>query len=277
MGDHGRGEGGDVMSSKGGGQRARPELSVVIPVYNEAEIIESSVRQLVADMERLTSNFEVLLAENGSSDDTVALGASLGRDDPRVVMFSHPAPNYGGALREGIMRAAGRFVVCEEIDLCDADFHGRALTLLREDAADLVVGSKAMKGANDSRPVFRRLATRVYNGMLRLTLGFKGTDTHGLKAFQRDRLLPVVESCLVEHDVFASEFVIRAQRVNHRVVEIPVQIEEKRAPSVGLVRRVPKVLRNLGQLMVAIHGAPARGVDEGRPLVTADRPEEEDA
>jgi glycosyltransferase involved in cell wall biosynthesis len=265
------------MSDCAEAERGRPELSVVIPVYNEAEILQSSVRQLVADLDRLTADFEVILAENGSSDETVALGASLGLEEPRVQMFSHPAPNYGGALREGIMRAAGRFVVCEEIDLCDADFHGRALTLLREDAADLVVGSKAMTGANDSRPVFRRFATRVYNAMLRVTLGFKGTDTHGLKAFQRDRLLAVVESCLVEHDVFASEFVIRAQRVNHRVVEIPIQIEEKRAPSVGLARRVPKVLRNLGQLMVAIHGAPARTADEGRPLVTAAHPEEEDA
>jgi len=253
----------------------RPELSVVIPVYNEGEILSSSVKQLVKDLAGWVEDFEVILAENGSSDDTVALGEVLGGDDPRVRMFSHPAPNYGGALREGIIRARGRFVVCEEIDLCDADFHKRALALLREDSAELVVGSKAMKGANDSRPLFRRVATRVYNGMLRVTLGFTGTDTHGLKAFQRDRLLEVVESCLVEHDVFASEFVIRAQRLNHRVVEIPVQVEEKRAPSVGLVRRVPKVLRNLGQLMVAIYSTPRRGGDEGRPITASGRQEEE--
>ncbi len=263
------------MTSSVGVDGSRPELSVVIPVYNEAEILESSVAQLVADLEGVAQDFEVILAENGSSDDTVALGAAISRGEPRVQMFSHPAPNYGGALREGIMRARGRFVVCEEIDLCDSDFHRRAVALLRDDVAELVVGSKAMKGANDSRPVFRRLATRVYNGVLRLTLGFKGTDTHGLKAFQRDRLLAVVDSCLVEHDVFASELVIRAQRVNHRVLEIPVQIEEKRAPSVGLVRRVPKVLRNLGQLMVAIHATPERRSDERRPV--AAKPPEDDA
>ena len=172
------------------------------------------------------------------------------------------------------MRARGRFVACEEIDLCDPDFHARALALLRADEAELVVGSKAMKGANDSRPAFRRFATVVYNGMLRVTLGFKGTDTHGLKAFHRDRMLEVVEACRVEHDVFASEFVIRAQRLNHRVVEIPVRIEEKRAPSIRLIRRVPRVLRNLTQLMVAIHGSRPREDGTGRPIA-AKPPEEE--
>ena len=78
-------------------------------------------------------------------------------------------------------------MICEEIDLCDADFHRRALGLLEHGDADMVVGSKAMKGASDERPLFRRAATRVINGMLRVALDFRGTDTHGLKAFHRDR------------------------------------------------------------------------------------------
>ena len=53
----------------------------------------------------------------------------------------------------------------------------------------MVVGSKAMKGASDQRPLFRRAATRVINGMLRVALDFRGTDTHGLKAFHRETLL----------------------------------------------------------------------------------------
>ena len=99
--------------------------------------------------------------------------------------FSCPTPNYGAALRQGIEGARGELVICEEIDLCDLDFHRRALALLRAGEADLVVGSKVMRGAHDRRPAGRRAATRVYNAALRLTLGFTGTDTHGLKAFRR--------------------------------------------------------------------------------------------
>jgi glycosyltransferase involved in cell wall biosynthesis len=238
-----------------------PELSVVIPIYNEESILERSVVDLFAELGATGIDFEVVLAENGSKDATVALAQQLEqRFAPRLRWFSYPEPNYGGALREGIFRARGRFVVCEEIDLCDVDFHLRALALLRADEADLVIGSKAMAGSHDQRPLTRRAATKAYNKLLRVSLGFSGTDTHGLKAMRRSTIAPVAARCIVEYDVFASELVIRAEREGLRVLEIPVEIEEKRAPSIHLVRRVPRVLGNLGRLMVSVH----LGKDLGR-------------
>ena len=231
-----------------------PELSVVIPIYNEEGILEQSVAELVAALEAAHIDFEIVLAENGSRDRTVAIAEELAqRYGGKLRWFSYPEPNYGGALREAIFRARGRFVVCEEIDLCDVDFHLRALALLRADEADLVVGSKAMAGAHDNRPLVRRTATKVYNKMLRVSLGFSGTDTHGLKALRRSTVAPVAARCIVDYDVFASELVIRAEREGLRVLEIPVEVEEKRAPSINLAKRVPRVLSNLGRLMVSIH------------------------
>ena len=78
--------------------------------------------------------------------------------------------------------------------------------------------------------------------MLRIILGFRGTDTHGLKAFRRVALLDTVRACLVDKDVFASEFVIRADRGGIKTEEIPVHIVEKRPPSINLFKRVPNVL-----------------------------------
>lgn len=241
--------GGTVATPEG----EEPELTLVIPVYNEEAILVESVTELCAGLDEHGLHYEIILAENGSRDRTVELGEQLAERFASVRMLRYPEPNYGGALREGIYRARGRFVICEEIDLCDVDFHRRALELLRANVADVVIGSKAMKGAEDTRPLSRRLATRVYNRALRVTLGFTGTDTHGLKALRRDAILPVAARCVVEHDVFASELVIRAERSGLRVRELPVVIEEKRAPSIHLVRRVPRVLRNLGRLMVSIH------------------------
>jgi glycosyltransferase AglD len=240
--------------SRPSGREAAPELSIVIPVYNEQAILADSVAELCDRLAAAGLDHEIILAENGSRDETASQAAALAASRPEVTTFSYPEPNYGGALREGIYRARGRFVVCEEIDLCDVDFHLRALGPLRDGDADMVIGSKAMSGANDTRPLPRRAATKVYNAVLRVTLGFRGTDTHGLKAFARAAVLPVVDTCVVEHDVFASELVIRAQRMGLRVVEIPVEVREKRAPSVRLVRRVPRVLGNLARLMLSIHG-----------------------
>lgn len=229
-----------------------PHLSIVIPVYNEEGILHSSVVDLVTSLDELGWDYELLLAENGSADRTVAIGEELAKKYPRVHIHSLGAPDYGRALREGILRARGEFVVCDEIDLCDTDFYRRALALLEPDQADLVVGSKVMEGAEDRRPLLRHTATLVINGMLRVLVGFHGTDTHGLKAFRRERLLGTVRRCVLTRDLFASEFVIRAERDGKRVQEIPIHIVEKRPPSINLLQRVPKVLRDISRLTYII-------------------------
>ena len=236
-----------------------PDVSIVIPVYNEEGILREAVSELLAGLDDVRRalrapelRFEIVLAENGSRDRTAELAAHLSDERPEVRTFSLGEPNYGKALRHGILAARGAIVICEEIDLCDLDFHRRALEHLRHHDCDMVVGSKAMKGASDHRPLFRRAATRVLNGMLRVALDFHGTDTHGLKAFHRTTLLPVVEACVIDRDLFASEFVIRAGRSDIRVLEIPIRLAEKRPPAINLVKRVPNVLRGMAKLTYVI-------------------------
>jgi glycosyltransferase involved in cell wall biosynthesis len=230
----------------------RPEVSVVIPVYNEASIVAQAAEDLCQGLDARRIPFELLFAENGSRDSTPQILQGLSEKDPRIRWFHSDRPNYGAALKAGILQARGDLVICDEIDLCDLTFYDAALPLLRERRADMVVGSKAARGASDQRPLIRRVATRAHNGLLRLALGFKGTDTHGLKAFRRERLLPVIERCVVDMDVFASELVIRAWRQGLEVVEIPIQLHEKRRPSVHLFRRVPSVLKNVARLVYVI-------------------------
>lgn len=230
-----------------------PHLSIVIPVYNEETIIESAARELVAGLAARGWSFEVIFAENGSRDRTREKLAALAEGDPRITWFHSERPNYGTALKAGILRARGELVVCDEIDLCDLAFYDAALPLLERREADLVVGSKAARGASDQRPMVRRAATRVHNKLLKVTLGFQGTDTHGLKAFRRERILPIVDQCLVDMDVFASELVVRAWRDDNLTVrEIPIRLLEKRQPSIHLFKRVPNVLKNVARLVYVI-------------------------
>jgi glycosyltransferase involved in cell wall biosynthesis len=236
-----------------------PDVSIVIPVYNEEGILREAVTELLEGLDAVRTaleapdlRFEVILAENGSRDRTVEMAEHLANERSEVRTFSLGEPNYGKALKRGILEAKGTWVICEEIDLCDLDFHRRALEHLRHGDADMVVGSKAMKGASDHRPLLRRAATRVLNGMLRAALDFHGTDTHGLKAFHRETLVPIVEECVIDRDLFASEFVIRAGRSGARVLEIPIRLAEKRAPGIHLVKRVPNVLRGMAKLTYVI-------------------------
>jgi len=226
-------------------------ISIVIPVYNEASIVRESALDLCRRLDELGWDYEIILAENGSRDGTLRVLRELSSERPRIRFLHEPEPNYGKALKRGILEARGETVICDEIDLCDVGFYLRALPILGE-GADLVIGSKAMKGANDARPLVRRLATRVITVLLRLITGFKGTDTHGLKAFKRERLEEVARACVVDRDLFASELVIRAQRMGRDVREIPIALRERRPPSTALLRRVPQVLKGLIALGWAI-------------------------
>ncbi|MBL8609644.1 MAG: glycosyltransferase [Myxococcales bacterium] len=234
-----------------------PRISIVIPVYNEEAILHAAVVDLRERLKPLGWSYELILAENGSKDRTVEIGEELaskyqGDEGGQVRIISMGEPNYGKALKQGILLSRGELVICDEIDLCDADFHKRAVALLESGEADLVIGSKLADGSADDRPMFRHVASIAYSTILRVALGFRGTDTHGLKAFRRSALLDVVRACLVDKDVFASEFVIRADRGGIRIKEIPVRVVEKRPPSINLFKRVPNVLKNVGKLTYAI-------------------------
>ena len=234
----------------------RPLLSVVIPVFNEEQLVAKAVRGLCDELRATGDSFEVLLAENGSWDGTIGVLEQLTAELPEVRFVSVPRPNYGLALRTGLLLARGRYLVCEEIDLCDVDFQQRALQLLEQDAADLVIGSKLMTNSRDRRPLNRRVASRAYSQLLRSLFGFSGTDTHGLKVLRAEALLPVVSRCVVDKDVYASELVLRAEQEGLRVAEIPITIAEKRLPSIHLARRVPAVFVRLAKLFVALRRGP---------------------
>ena len=234
-----------------------PRISIVIPVYNEEAILHAAVVDVRERLAPLGWSYEIILAENGSKDRTVEIGQELARkygdsSQGQVKIISMGEPNYGKALKQGILLARGELVICDEIDLCDTDFHRRAIDILETGGADMVIGSKLAVGSEDDRPMLRHAASIAYSGMLRALLGFRGTDTHGLKAFRRLALLDIVRACLVDKDVFASEFVIRADRGGVKVKEIPVRVMEKRPPSINLFKRVPNVLKSVAKLTYAI-------------------------
>ena len=234
-----------------------PRISIVIPIYNEQAILHAAVVDLRERLKPFGWNYEIILAENGSKDRTIEIGHELAAKysdpgDGQVKIISMGEPNYGKAMKQGILLARGELVICDEIDLCDADFHHAAIEILETGVADLVIGSKLAAGSADDRPLMRHVASMAYTGMLRLMLGFRGTDTHGLKAFRRLALLDIVRACLVDKDVFASEFVIRADRGGVKIKEIPVHIIEKRPPSINLFKRVPNVMKSIAKLTYAI-------------------------
>ena len=228
---------------------AQPDISILIPIYNEEEILEESVRDIIGGADPLGIPYELVLCENGSKDRTVEIGERLCGEFPQLRLLRCPVPDYGEALILGIREARGSHIVCFEIDFYDVHFVEMAHVLLKK--YDAVIGSKRAVGARDRRPFIRRFITWGFNTFLRILFGFTGTDTHGIKAFRAEPVRPLVEACQTRRDIFTTELVIRIERTGLWRCELPLEIEEKRPAPINIMRRVPSTLKNLWTLWKA--------------------------
>lgn len=227
------------------------EVSVVVPAHNEEEILATTIGDLVHGLRDRGRAFEVLIEENGSTDGTVALAGSLAATHPEVVLRNHPTPDYGLALRRGLLAARGEVVVNFDVDYYDLAFLDAAEARLRDGAA-IVVGTKRGEGAQDDRPLARRIVTGGFAWMLHRGFGLQASDTHGMKALARAQVVPLAERCRLGTDLFDTELVLRAERAGLVVAEIPVRVEERRPARSPIARRVLRTLVGLRKLRLAL-------------------------
>lgn len=212
---------------------------MVVPVHNEASFLATALPSLIEAVRSVTADAEILVMENGSTDGTAAIAAEIGGSEVTVVQL--PVADYGEAMKTGFDMASGEWIVNVDIDYFSADFFRAVLA----SDADLVIGSKRDPDSDDRRPAVRRLATAVFNLLLRTLFGSRVSDTHGMKGFRKpviDELVPVTRS---RTDLFDTELVLRAERAGHRIEEVPVIVEELREARSSLIRRVPRTLKGL--------------------------------
>ncbi len=227
-------------------------ISLLIPIYNEDQILEKEVLAINSEMVMLGfRDFEIVLCENGSTDNTIAVCKKIVKENMHIRFISYPQPNYGAALRNGILSCKSLYIVCLEIDFWSSTFILDALNQL-QDGVDMVVGTKLGDGSHDNRPLVRRAISKAFNLLIRILLGFSGTDTHGMKAFKADSLQRIAELCSTDKDLFTTEFVVLAEKLGKNVVEIPLSVIELRPPRVGLIQRVPSAIKNLWKIFVVI-------------------------
>ena len=104
-------------------------LSIVIPIYNEEEILEASTNQIIAICEKIKAEYEIILVENGSTDKTARIASNLSELNPNLMVINLTSPNYGNALKEGFMKAKNELVVAFDIDYFSESFLKEALLL----------------------------------------------------------------------------------------------------------------------------------------------------
>lgn len=229
-------------------------ISIVIPVHNEALLLESLVSGIYSKLSGFDENFELILCENGSTDGTLQLAHTLADSYPNLVILDSPQASYGAAIRAGILRSRGERIIVFNADLWDINFLHHANQLLGQ--YDIVIASKRHHDSQDQRPLNRRFITWAFNLALQIMFGFKGTDTHGMKAFNRARITPIVRRCITDREIFDTEVILRGQQAGLTTTEVATVVEETRPSRYSPLTRIPRTLRDLWILYKDMHFAP---------------------
>lgn len=207
-----------------GSTRAASLLSLVLPLYDEAESIERVARELVVALERSGEPFELILVDNGSRDATREIVARLAAADARVVPVSlDENAGFGGGVLAGLRASRGDLV----------GFMGGDGQVAAEDLVAVVRAARAggfdlAKGRRIARHDGwrRRIVSVVYNGLFRLTFPCRVHDVNGSPKVMRRSLLESLR--LVSRDWFLdAEIVIKASVLKARIGEVPLTFRRR--------------------------------------------------
>lgn len=220
-------------------------LSVVIPAYNEAEVIGSTVQAMRDVLGALDGGLEIVVVDDGSTDDTEKEATAAGAD--RVIRLD-PNEGKGAAVRTGALAATGRTVAFTDADL--AYTPDQILPLLEQVEAgwDVVVGSRQVSGATAEVPAswLRRVGGRVVNWLVRLVLAGDHADTQcGLKAFRRDVAQLLFNQTRVDGFAFDVELFALAERHQLSLLESPVRVVNSQGSSVRITADTAVLLVDL--------------------------------
>ena len=227
------------------------KASLVIPVLNEEEIIRGNTEAIIKYLDDTLDDYEVILVENGSSDNTEQIAAELSSQYTKIRTFSLPEQCLGEALKTGVSNAVYGKIVYYPIDLSvNLDFIESSIKLL--DTNEIVVGSKRLRDAKDSRPTTRRIASKGYHQAVKLLFKTDLSDTTCVKAYRRDTAINLMNLIPTGSNVYETEVLLEAQKRNHRIAQIPVSVDDQREGRLPLRYKVAGKAQDLASLRIDV-------------------------
>ena len=213
---------------------AASSLSIVLPCLDEADRLPGTLAAYLAHFPPSRAEVELIVVDDGSTDGTSAIADQIAAADPRVRVVRTPRNHGKGyAVRVGVQAAEGQLVVFTDADgSYGPDQLERVVAAL--DRAPVAIGARlaAQPGAGS---LLRRLASPVFNRVMRLLLGLPFSDTQcGLKGFRRDAAEAVFRRARVDGFAFDAEALLVAGRLGLEVVEVPVTAQERQGSKVRL-------------------------------------------
>jgi glycosyltransferase involved in cell wall biosynthesis len=215
------------------------DISVVLPAHNEADIIEHAVETISQALKEYGCSYEIIIAEDGSTDGTDKKAAILTQKLPFVRhIHGEKRLGRGRALKNTFKQSNGKILIYMDVDLAtDIKHLGELIDSVSKEGYALATGSRMLSESNVERSGTRDLASKFYNLMVRVILGSKVKDHQcGFKAFQREPLLQLLDQVEAKHWFWDTEILVRAQRNGYKVKEIPVNWKSGKDTKVSLFK-----------------------------------------
>ncbi|HUF46223.1 MAG TPA: dolichyl-phosphate beta-glucosyltransferase [Vicinamibacterales bacterium] len=231
-----------------------PQLSVVIPAYNERARIAATMADLVRVLPSIVRDWEIRIVDDGSTDGTLDVARRAAAGDPRLVIQAEPHRGKGGAVRAGMLAARGRLRF-----MCDADLSMRPHELpsflaLVPDRCDVAIASRELAGARRvGEPRHRHWMGRLFNWLVRTTTlpGLQDTQC-GFKLFTAQAVEAVFPKVQTEGWAFDIEVLAVARRLGLSIDEVPIEwhygAESRISPirdAIGMTRELFAIRRRV--------------------------------
>lgn len=217
------------------------QASLVLPAYNEAEGLSESVLQVAEALHKITPAFEIIIAEDGSTDGTDKVAEALAMEYPYIKhLHSDDRLGRGKALNRAFRLSEGEVLAYVDVDLAtDLKHLEELINAIKNGGYDFSTGSRMLKESDVKRSFTRLIASKTFNALTRFLLKSDIKDHQcGFKAFRRGPLFDILDDVKDNHWFWDTELLVRAQRRGYEIKEFPVRWRSGRNTKVDLRRDV---------------------------------------
>ncbi len=216
----------------------RLELSIVLPMYNEARRIEHCVKSVEKAIKSFSSSYEIIIAEDGSTDGTDLIASYLAEINPSVKqLHSDMRLGRGRAIKRAFHIAKGDVIVYLDADLATNLRHLPQIVKVVKGRRGMAVGSRLVRGSRVERSTLRRISSIAYNLLVRM-LFCDGVRDHqcGFKAFSQELAKDLLGKVRSNGWLWDTEMIVRGKRRGYSITEIGVEWTEPRGKGESKVR-----------------------------------------
>ena len=229
-------------------------LTIIFPVLNERLRLEKGITRTVEYLDRIGfSDYEILIVDNGSEDETPQIADKLCRRYSRVKYERIPVRGVGAAFRRGVKLSRGDIVGYMDIDLSTNIKHlGEAIEIFKERPEIAYINGSRFAKASDTRgrKWYRKITSQGLLILLKVFLGMKSTDAIcGFTFVRKKTAVSLIKGCSRDNGWFYMiEFLLRAEKRGVRILDYPVEWEEDYNTTVKLFRTIFNYLKQIARL-----------------------------